>query len=124
MRPSSCDNPEHRVIGSGVLSSRAKSRSIRIGSSDGKPTVSSTGNSRPNKSASNANTSLSVLVLSESGTELAGLKSSKGGSSLGAQGAGSHGSNCNPSKSIRKKGICHSGIYSHKCHYDSYDSHD
>jgi hypothetical protein len=25
---------------------------------------------------------------------------------------------------IRKKGICHSGIYSHKCHYDSYDSYD
>jgi hypothetical protein len=27
-------------------------------------------------------------------------------------------------KNIRKKGICHSGIYSHKCHYDSYDSYD
>jgi hypothetical protein len=25
---------------------------------------------------------------------------------------------------IRKKGICHSGIYSHKCHYDSHDSYD
>jgi hypothetical protein len=30
----------------------------------------------------------------------------------------------NDAISIRKKGICHSGIYSHKCHYDSYDSHD
>jgi hypothetical protein len=29
-----------------------------------------------------------------------------------------------PMASIRKKGICHSGIYSHKCHYDSYDSYD
>jgi hypothetical protein len=46
MRPSSCDNPEHRVVGLGALSSRAKSRSIRIGSSDGKPTVSSTGNTK------------------------------------------------------------------------------
>ncbi|OAX33391.1 hypothetical protein K503DRAFT_804397 [Rhizopogon vinicolor AM-OR11-026] len=25
---------------------------------------------------------------------------------------------------IRKKGICHSGIYSHICHYDDYDSYD
>jgi hypothetical protein len=100
MRPSNCDNPEHRVVGSGALSSRVKSRSIRIGSSDGKPTVSSTGNSRPNKSVSNANsTSLSVLVLSESRTEAAGSKLSKGGSSSGAQGATSHGSNYNPSKS-------------------------
>ena len=99
MRPSSCTNVEHRAIGSGALSSRTESRTIRIGSSDEEPAASSNGNSRPNKSGSNVSASRRVAVLSRSGTESSASKVTKGGSS-GAQGAGAHASNCNPTKSV------------------------